>query len=137
MQYGRKTKYTNIPNTNESRHSENGFSETKANSLNYAYDYERLQYKIQHRTVLIHLPLDDHHSSDVVYRKRSSYMDRRWKKSGLESLFHHSISIVLDVHITGVLLNPTTRRVVNCCIANTQRLSVANTLLAGHKNIRG
>jgi len=46
-----------------------------------AYDCAQLQYTIQHRTVLIILPADKHHSSDVVYRrggtKNDSYQQYR------------------------------------------------------------
>jgi len=57
----------------------NGPSVTKPNPENCkncsskcAYDCAQLQYTIQYRTVLIIFPLppDNHHSSDVVYRRR-------------------------------------------------------------------
>ena len=60
----------------------NGPSETKPNQVNCkscsskcAYDCAQLQNTIQHRTVLISpfLPPDNHHSSDVVYRRKSGW----------------------------------------------------------------
>ena len=45
--------------------------ELKNCSSKCAYDWAQLQYTIQHRTVLIiFLPLDNHHSSYVVYCRR-------------------------------------------------------------------